>query len=764
MKRFLKISLVTLLIIGIALFFIGKSVKFNQDFAYILFDRNDQIINASVSKDQQWRMECDNDIPKNLKNAILLFEDEYFYRHPGINPISIAKAAYDNYKAGRIVRGGSTITMQLARISQGNQSRHYKQKIKEMIIALSIELAYSKDEILELYGQYAPFGGNVVGYCGASWKYFDKSPEQLSWAEVASLAVLPNAPGQIFPGKGQKTFLRKRNFLLNKLHQKGYFDQLSLQLALKESLPVAFKLFDQKAPHLHQYLKSKTSYNEQSAIDGDLQDEVIQILDNYGKSYSANGINNLMAMVIDNTSGEIISYVGNRDHSPHRDNRHVDIIRSQRSPGSTMKPLLYALSFDEGLITSESLIEDVPLFLNGFSPQNYDHKFSGLIKAKDALTQSLNIPAVNLLQDYGLQLFIDRLNQMGFQHTNKDDDHYGLSLILGSNEVTPLELGTAYMNLARRAQGKKSIEVKQLKNNETKETKAIPISQTSALNIIDVLTEVKRPRERDGWEYFNSKRSMAWKTGTSYGNRDGWAVGVTPQHTIVVWVGNASGEGRKGLTGLSKGAPILFSILDFLPFGEWFPPITQDYKTIEICKHSGYSKSEHCLESKIIVAPKNNKALRKCHYHQHFVLDQSRTYQITNQCYDLNQSIDTSLFVLAPRINHYYKLATGIDLAAPPTHPACQSKTQNLAIIYPPSDSHVLLPREINNEQKSLISKAASAMPNDTLYWFVDDAFVSLTTEEHSIMIPSLEIGQHSIAVTSIHGNRTQSYFEVIEE
>ncbi len=748
----------------ISLWLIGKQITFNNDYAQVLYDRNGKIIQASVSKDEQWRMHCDQPMPEHLKKAIVLFEDEYFYKHIGVNPLSIIKAMKANFKARKVVRGGSTITMQLARISQGNKARTYAQKTKEILLSFAIELVYTKEEILNLYGQYAPFGGNVVGYCAASWKYFEKPASQLSWAEVASLAVLPNAPAKIFPGQDQSSFLRKRNFLLHKLEAKNHFDRLSLKLALKEDLPNEIFHFEAIAPHLHQYLKSSKASNIISTIDGNLQAKAIGTLDHYSRTYSSSGINNVSAIILDNHSGQVLSYIGNRDHSANQTNRDVDIIQAERSPGSTLKPLLYGLAFDDGIICPASLMEDVPIFLNGFSPQNYDRTFSGLTKSRDALTQSLNIPAVNLLQEYGVQLFIDQLVSMGFENTDMDDDHYGLSLILGSNEVSLIELAGAYMNLARSASNKTALVPSLILNNRNQIKYKFAISSVSALQILEILTEVKRPRQREGWEHFNSKQKLAWKTGTSFGNRDAWAVGVLPSYTIVVWVGNASGEGRKGLTGLSKAGPILFSLVDLLPYEDWFGPILQDYKTTEICHDSGYKLGPHCSSGKIIQVGRLKGQLKTCPYHAHFVLDSTRNYQISSRCYDVAKGIDTNMFVLKPRINHYLKLANGHDFSAPKTHPDCINNINQLAIIYPPSESRVLLPREINNEQQALISKAATANSQDTLFWFVDNDFIQYTVDDHSLLIHNLEIGEHSIAVSSISGAKTTTVFEVIEE
>ena len=759
-----KATISSLILTALILFIIGNRVEFVEDYANIVYDREGKIINASVSGDEQWRLFCDDELPEKLAIAILLFEDQYFQWHPGINPVSMVYAIKDNYDAGKIVRGGSTLTMQVARIAQGNKSRTYKQKIKEIIIALGLEMRYSKKQILQQYAQYAPFGGNIVGYCGASWKYFGKPATELSWSELAALAILPNAPGQIFPGQNQESFIRKRNFLLSKLHQKGHLDDVALSLALKEPLPEGILYFDQIVPHLHEHLKKSAKPNSYTSIDGALQNEIIDILKNYGRSWAQNSVYNSAALVIDNSNGEILSYVGNVDNSPNRANKDVDIIQSLRSPGSTMKPFLYGLCMDEGMITLESLIEDIPIFHKGFSPQNYDKTFRGMIVAKDALTQSLNIPAVNLLREYGIQPFIEHLQNIGFENTDKDDDHYGLSLILGGNEVTPMQLGQAYMNMARTVIGEEAIKPIYLKGQETATYNSFPLTTGTAWNLVNILTEVKRPRERDGWEFFTSKRDLAWKTGTSYGNRDAWAAGTSPAYTIIVWVGNASGEGRSGLTGLSKASPVLFAIHDLLPNQEWFEMPYDKTSVLEICTQSGFMSSPNCPNSSVIDVSDGITNITRCSFHKPYVMDVSGTYRVDSRCYDLKEAIDTTLFILSPRINHYLKIATGREYKPPELHPQCGVSERKLAILYPPQNAQVLLPRDIDEEQRTLICKATSSAPSDTLYWFLDDQFIKTTQKDHALEIDKIDPGQHHIAVTSLSGSSVRRGFEVVEE
>ncbi len=757
-------SAVLILLLMIGLFIAGNQVKFLEDYSTTVFDRDGTVISAAVSEDEQWRLYCDGAVPEKIEQAMLSFEDEYFYWHPGINPVSVVKALQDNIRAGRIVRGGSTLTMQLARISQGNKPRTILQKVKEMILALGLELRYSKKLILGLYGQHAPFGGNIVGYCAASHRYFGKDPENLSWAEAAAIAILPNSPGKIFPGRGQETFIRKRNFLLTKLHRKGLIDRLSLALAMREPLPEGLRYFEQISPHLLQQMKKKGTHNLRSSMDASLQRMVIHILENFGSIYAANSVYNISALVLDNSNGQVMSYVGNVDHDPFLANKDVDMISSMRSPGSTMKPLLYGVCFDEGMITHQSLIEDTPMFLNGFSPQNIDKNFRGIVRASDALNNSLNIPAVLLLKDYGIQAFIEKLRQSGFDHTTRSNIHYGLSLILGSNEVTSLELGRAYMNMGRRAMDLKSIDISYEKEISSLPFSEIPLSVGSAYQVLNLLKEVKRPEERDGWEFFESRHFLAWKTGTSYGNRDAWAIGVTRTYTIVVWVGNASGQGRNGLTGLRMAAPVLFAISDVLPQTDWFEEPSSALKPVEVCSRSGFMKGEHCPGSEFILVPEKVRRIPVCDFHQAVVLDKSGQYRISSKCYDPAMGRDSSFFVLSPRVNHYYRIASGIDCSLPPFHPDCENPSQQINILYPHMHSRILLPREINGQLKPLICKAVSTMKQDTLYWFLNSAFLKTTAKDHTIVVDSLMPGYHHLSVNSVYGMSGQVSFEVIVE
>jgi len=297
----------------IYIFVLAFNVKFEDRFAYLLF-ADDQIINAQVSEDEQWRIRCDAELPTNLGVCLKLFEDQYFDYHPGVNPVSLWKAFRQNLKHKKIKRGGSTITMQLARIHEGNKKRTYFQKLHEILLAFAMELRYSKENILKRYAQHAPYGGNTVGYCAAAFRYYGKDADQLTWSESATLAVLPNAPSKIYPGKSQLDLIRKRNFLLDKLLDLGYIDSISCRLSKLESLPTQSNYFESLGSHLLQELKTThpSMFNYQSTLDYGLQKNALAIVSTYQKRYSAlNEINNAAAIIL-RRDGSVAAYIGNK--------------------------------------------------------------------------------------------------------------------------------------------------------------------------------------------------------------------------------------------------------------------------------------------------------------------------------------------------------------------------------------------------------------------------------------------------------------------
>jgi len=328
----------------------------------VLLDRQGALLGATVATDGQWRFPGNDRIPEKFATCLLQFEDRHFYEHWGVRPQSLVRALRQNAAAGHTVSGGSTITMQVARMSRGEKQRSYAAKLIEALLALRIETRCSKSEILSLYTDNAPFGGNVVGLEAAAWRWFGRSPEQLTWAESATLAVLPNAPSAIYPGKGQTALLAKRDRVLGRLLEIGTIDSMEWTLARQEPLPGKPLPLPQLAPHLLTTLMAQgnTGQRVRTTLDGELQRRAAENCDRYSARLVANEVHNAAALIIDVPTGEVRAYIGNlgtasADHAPK-----VDIVRAQRSTGSLLKPFLYADMLQSGELLPDMLIADVP--------------------------------------------------------------------------------------------------------------------------------------------------------------------------------------------------------------------------------------------------------------------------------------------------------------------------------------------------------------------------------------------------------------------
>ncbi|MDR3267328.1 MAG: transglycosylase domain-containing protein, partial [Tannerella sp.] len=406
----IRYSIITLLIVY--LFSLPRQL-FDVPYSTVVTDRNGELLGARVADDGQWRFPQSDSIPEKFKQCLIAFEDRYFYYHFGVNPPAVFRALKQNMKEKRIVSGGSTLTMQLMRISRGGK-RTVGEKLIEMILATRVECRYSKDEILAMYASHAPFGGNVVGIDAAAWRYFGHSADELSWSEAAVLAVLPNAPSMIHIAKNRSLLLRKRNKLLKYLYEKGKMDEIDYHLAIGEELPAEPLPLPNIAPHLvtDYYLKNRGKKTV-SSIDRDLQISIENIIERWNSVFIRSDIRNIAALIIDVHTNEIIAYCGNIPSEKNRSGNQVDVIKSPRSTGSILKPFLYYAALDEGLILPNTLLPDIPVNINGFTPQNFNMKYEGAVPASQVISRSLNVPSVFLLKEYGVPKFYDFLKRAG---------------------------------------------------------------------------------------------------------------------------------------------------------------------------------------------------------------------------------------------------------------------------------------------------------------------------------------------------------------
>jgi penicillin-binding protein 1C len=754
---------------------------FNDSYSIVLNDSQGKLLSAKIAKDGQWRFPESDSVSPKFNTCILAFEDEYFYKHPGINPVSIWRAIKQNNKAGKVVSGGSTITMQLTRLMRKNQKRTYGEKLIEVIMALRVELTYSKDEILKLYASHAPFGTNVVGVDAASWRYFGRDLPQLSWAECATLAVLPNSPSIIYPGKNQDRLKRKRDKLLFKLLMLKNIDAETYQLAIQEPLPQKpFPLPNQSRHLLNRAVVECNSENNfNTTIQSEIQNKVLDILTKHALQLKQNEIHNICALVLDVNKNEVISYVGNtplKDKEPHGED--VDVITSNRSTGSLLKPYLYGFMLNDGQLLPNMLVPDIPTQIAGYVPQNFDFTYDGAVPAKQALSRSLNIPAVKMLQQYTIDKFLDRLRQIGLSSMNRSADNYGLSLILGGGEAKLWDMCSAYASMARvlnhynRLQKYNSDDwnkpnylsnVKASISNFKSLTSNL-ISASSVWLTFEAMAEVGRPDIDASWKRLGNAQKIAWKTGTSFGFRDGWAIGISGNYVVGVWVGNADGEGRPGLTGISAAAPVLFEIFGSLPKTDWFKMPVNDLKQVVVCKQSGCLASQYCSDIKKEWIPKNSNVSITCSYHKPIHLDVTEKYRVTDACVSPIDMKTVSWFVLPPVQEYYFKTKNPMYKSLPPYKLGCEPEIEkSMEMIYPKAGTVIYIPYELSGEQGKTIFEIAHRQPSNSVFWHLDGALIGTTRDIHQLGLNPSK-GKHMLSLSDNTGETLNIPFEVVSE
>ncbi|RPH29175.1 MAG: penicillin-binding protein 1C [Bacteroidales bacterium] len=776
--KWFYLCLALFLLITTLFWFSIPSPLFSDSTCTVVNDNRGELLDATIAKDGQYRFPEADSIPPKFAKCIVAFEDRHFYRHPGVNPFAIARAIYQNIKKGEIVSGGSTITMQAIRLSRKGQHRSFTEKIIEMILALRLELTSSKNDILTLYASHAPYGGNVVGIDAASWRYYGRGSNELSWAETAALAILPNAPSIIFPGKNQQAFLKKRNRLLAKLLTAKEIDSLTYNLSLQEPLPSEPKPLPQIAPHLltRAIIDGFKGRMVKSTIDANLQRRVSDIVEFYKPKLEANSIHNIAVLVIDVKTGNALAYVGNT-YSENNDNgRSVDIIKSPRSTGSILKPLLYAAMLNDGLILPNTLIPDIPTQIGGYTPKNYYPTYDGAIPASRALARSLNVPAVRMLQIYSVAKFHYILNKLGLTTISRPSNSYGLSLILGGAEANLWDLAGVYSSLSRSLNNFRRFQSRYDRLDLHPAVyiadtikKAPVLEEHSVLNAASIfltfeaMREVARPDELSGWKYFASSRSVAWKTGTSYGHRDAWAIGLNPNQVVAVWVGNASGEGRPDLTGVSAAAPIMFDVFGLLPPSNWFERPIDDMAYIPICRQSGQRATDICEPIDSMWVPLSGLETPPCPYHRIVHLDSKGQFRVNDLCYDRVKMLHQSWFVLPPAMEWFYKSKKPDYRMLPTYMQGCKPENplKSMAMLYPRSyNAKISIPRNLDGTLSDIVFEAVHRVADATIYWHLDDKYMGETKTFHKLALQPA-FGDHVLTLVDAEGETLVTKFTV---
>ena len=777
-----RVTLVVVALLAVAYYFCLPRDLFSVPYSTVVTDRHGTLLGARVAADGQWRFPPRKDVPEKVERCLVEFEDSRFYYHWGVDPVAVGRAMYQNLRAGHVVSGGSTLTMQVVRLMRGNP-RTVKEKLIEMVLATRLEFRTSKKELLALYVSHAPFGGNVVGLNAAAWRYFGHDAEELSWAEAATLAVLPNAPSMIHLAKGRPRLLAKRNRLLKRLLDKEVIDPSTYELAVAEPLPAEPLALPRIAPCLVDYFcKERNGLSTRSSVDVGVQQRVEAIAERWSNEFRRSDIRNLAILVLDIPANKVVAYCGNVPNNRRQEGGQVDIIRSPRSTGSILKPFLYAAMQKEGELLPHTLLPDIPVNVNGFAPQNFSLQFEGAVPASEALARSLNIPAVCMLQQYGVPKFHHLLHQFGFNGINRSPSHYGLSLVLGGAETTLWEVTNAYKRLAELlspslTQRKEPASL--LWPEDEDPDAVVPYDRSgsfigmgknwqrqaewagAAWITLSALTELNRPEEID-WKAISSMQTIAWKTGTSYGFRDAWAVGVTPRYAVGVWVGNATGEGKPELIGARTAGPVLFDVFNTLPASAWFSRPDEGLTEVETCRQSGYLKGRFCEEvDTVYVVPSGARTSSACPYHRLVTVTADERYRVYANGNGDEQGVQKSWFVLPPTWEWYYRQHHPEYKPLPPLRRGLGDEGGSvMQFIYPPVNAHIRLPRRLDGSEGQLTVELAHSNPHATVFWHLDGHYLMQTEDFHKVTL-SPSLGQHALTAVDEAGNSVSTTFIV---
>ena len=767
-RKFYVIFFVLVLLI-IYYFSLPKNL-FQNNYSVVVESSDGHLLGARIAADGQWRFPPIEKVPYKFKQAIIHYEDKRFNYHWGIDLIAIGRATWQNIKSKQVISGGSTLSMQIIRLSRQNSNRNFWNKSIESILATRLEFRYSKEEILAIYASNAPFGGNVVGISAAAWRYFGHSVEELSWAEAATLAVLPNAPSLIHISKNRERLREKRNNLLLKLCKKKIITKVEYELAIEENLPSEPHPLPMFVYHLTSRIaKEKGNVSVQTTLDYNLQRRISELAERKQAAYSTNQIDNMAILVTEVKTGKVLAYVGNVfQKDDKKSGSNVDVITAPRSSGSVFKPLLYAAMLDESEILPNTLIPDIPTNFGSFTPKNFNQTFDGAVPAHRVLERSLNVPSVDLLQTYGIEKFIHLLKKSGFKTINRNADNYGLTLILGGAECTLWDLVNVYSKLAQKANsayfGEKNLYDIHFYNDKpkTESLKNYPYELSSLWLTFQSLSQLSRQEEESQWQTFSSSRKIAWKTGTSFGNRDAWSVGVTPEYAVGVWVGNASGEGRPLLTGVGYAAPIMFDVFSLLPQTTWFYMPAKEMISAKVCAKSGHLASNLCPETINQWVSKEGLNTSSCPYHVEINVSIDGKYRVNSDCESIENRKREVYFVLPPAQAWFYKNRNADYVPLPPISPNCNAAfgESPLELIYPSHNVAVVVPRKLEGEENAVVFQAANTNPQAIIFWHIDNEYIGSTTSPHRIAV-NTSAGKHTLTLVDSEGFSVKQSFVV---
>ncbi len=599
------LSLLVMTYIGVLIScpFPYRAIK-NIHYSTAVYDKDGALLHAFTNTDGRWLFPIQlTEVDQDFVNATIAIEDRNFFKHQGIDLSAIVRAVKQNFSNHKVISGASTLSMQTIRLLE-NRPRNYVSKVIEIVHAIRLETLYSKQDILRMYFELAPYGGNIHGIKAAARKYFNKSPKDLTLSESALLAGLPQSPSRLRPDRYPKRAQKRRDRVLVNMLERKYIDHRQYDEASAEPVSVTLYSFPFEIPHFAYLVKKKSLQSEViTSIDSKVQHFAENVLKDAVNKLRVSGVTNGAIVVIENSSGKVRAYVGSADFWNKEDMGQVDGALSSRSPGSALKPFTYALGFESGLYSTETFIDDSPSRYAEYLPRNYDKKFHGMVSVREALVNSLNIPAVEVLDKIGYTKLYDLLKDEGLTTLKNDPDTYGLSLTLGSPEVRLLELTNAYVSLARLGIYKPYQIFEHGKEDDGRRI----ISEGASYLVTDILSDSSRLDSIGLYRNEKVVPKIVFKTGTSYGQRDAWTLAYNTEYTIGVWLGNFSGSSSKSLVGVESATPVAVRIFDWI-YADKRSPWYSMPRTVALRNGKDmYVKNANTVEAQVVTARDRDK-------------------------------------------------------------------------------------------------------------------------------------------------------------
>lgn len=758
-KRYVKrlfVSIIFLFILFLLLNWIFP-LPDKIEYSTIITDNKGTVIHAFLTKDQQWRMKTTLDeLSPLLRKTIIQKEDRHFYSHPGVNLFAMGRALFRNITSGRRTSGASTITMQVARALEPKR-RTYGNKLIEMFRAFQLEWKYSKDEILQLYVNLLPYGGNIQGVKSASILYFGKNPDHLSLAEITSLSIIPNRPSSLVMGKANDEIVRERNRWLQTFAKEKVFTQKEIADALQEPLTATRGTVPRMIPHLAYKLKQQGGDIIHTNIRLNDQMKIEKLVEDYVRTLSLKNIHNAAVMVIDNSTHQVVSYVGSANFHDTTDGGQVNGAAAIRQPGSTLKPLLYGLCFDEGLLTPKMVITDVAINYAGYAPENYDRNYNGYVTTEYALGHSLNIPAVKGLRMLGKDKFAGELIKCNFEQVRKDRQKLGLSMVLGGCGTTLEELTGLYSSFANDG---KFIAPTFLKTDSAHAAKRV-LTPAATFMINEILSKIDRPDFPVTWQSTEHLPKIAWKTGTSYGRRDAWSIGYNKKFTVGVWVGNFSGAGVADLSGATIATPLLFKIFNTIDYDsdqEWFSQ-PMDCELRMVCSETGRVPADHCTNIVSDYFIPLISPTTACNNVQEVMVSEDEHISYCKSCAPETGYKKKLYKVVSADMQAYFSEKNIVYQQIPMHNPACEKifKEGVPVITFPVSGAEYLINRK-DPEPLQLTCQTGNDVQQ--VYWYINNRFYkSSNAKTKQFFVP--EEGPVKISCTDDKGRNRDVWIRV---